>query len=74
MRASLRPVLTRRIATIALGAAFAALLGGCSALTRGNEITIAAEAIPPLHPPPPPAAMPSPAGGAPAPAAPAQGG
>jgi hypothetical protein len=66
-------VLTRRIATIALGAAFAALVGGCSALTRGNEITIAAEAIPPMHPPAP-AAAPSPAGNAPAPAAPAQGG
>ena len=68
-------MLTRRLATLALGAAFAALLGGCSALTRGNEITIAAEAIPPMHAPePPPAAAPGGAGDAPAPGAPAQGG
>lgn len=65
-----------RVATLLLGAVLAALLGGCSALSHAQELTIAAEAIPQMNPPSAVAAAPSlPGGGnAPAAAAPAQGG
>lgn len=75
-RARLRSVHTPRLATFLLGAALAALLGGCSALSHAQELTIAAEAIPQMNPPPAVAAAPSVPGAAnaPAAAAPAQGG
>lgn len=65
----------RALVFVATAAPLCLALSGCTALSRPEEITIAAEPIPALNPPPEaPAAAPAPMPGRPAPAAGKSGG